>query len=61
MQLDYVATSPIRPHDDEDGADDDDDHDHDDDEDHAVIPKTAQVSLTTYATRLRRHISNTTS
>ena len=32
MQLDYVGTSPIRPHD-----------DHDDDDD-AVIPKTAKVS-----------------
>ena len=31
MQLDYVATSPIRPRD-----------DHDDDD--AVIPKTAKVS-----------------
>ena len=50
MQPDYVGTSPIRPHDDEDDSDDDDHHDHDDDEDHAVIPKTAKVSLTTYAT-----------
>ena len=44
MQLDYVGTSPIRPHDDEDDANDDDHHDHDDDGDHAVIPKTAKVS-----------------
>ena len=35
MQLDYVGTSPIRPHDDDDDDDDDDD---------AVMPKTAKVS-----------------
>ena len=50
MQPDYVGTCPIRPHDDEDYADDDHHHDHDGDDDHAVIPKNAKVSLTTYAT-----------
>ena len=49
MQPDYPGTCPIRPHDDEDDADGDH-HDHDDGEDHAVIPKTAKVDLTTYAT-----------
>ena len=50
MQPDYVGTSPIGPHDEENDADDDHHHDHDSDEDHAVIPKTAKVSLTMYAT-----------
>ena len=43
MQLDYVGTSPIRPHDDHDDDGDGDDDDDDDDDD-AVIPKTAKVS-----------------